>query len=114
MPASPAPCGPDSNHRCKVRQSIGLFEFDYIGLPFHGAGATPRHRYHFHRHPGRGHLTNMSMSMRIWCQSNTALRTEPRWADYTRAIESHLNEVKRPSSEVRVEGVPRMEKNVIG
>jgi Asp/Glu/hydantoin racemase len=52
--------------------------------------------------------------MRIWTQSNTALRTDPKWADYTRAIEAHLNELKRPGSEVRVEGVAKMEKNVIG
>jgi Asp/Glu/hydantoin racemase len=52
--------------------------------------------------------------MRIWAQSNTALRTEKRWADYTRAIEAHLDAVKRPDTEVRVEGVGRMEPNVIG
>jgi allantoin racemase len=52
--------------------------------------------------------------MRIWAQSNTALRTDSRWADYTRAIEAHLNAIKRPDSELRIEGVQKMEKNVIG
>ncbi len=52
--------------------------------------------------------------MRIWAQSNTALRTDSRWENYTKAIEAHLNAIKRPGSEVRVEGVKNMEKNVIG
>ncbi len=50
--------------------------------------------------------------MRIWIQSNTALRTDPIWADYTNAIEAHMEEIKRPGSEVRVEGVDAMEKNL--
>src|SRR5689334_19609592 len=50
--------------------------------------------------------------MRIWVQSNTALRTDPIWADYTQSIEAHMDEIRRPDTEVRVEGVDKMAKNL--
>ena len=53
------------------------------------------------------------MSMRLWCQSNTAL-AESRWSAYTQALTAHLEQVKRPGSELRVEGVPKMQSNVPG
>src|SRR3954469_6689597 len=49
--------------------------------------------------------------MRIWIQSNAALRTDPKWAGYTRSIEARMEEVKRPGTEVRVEGTQRIEKS---
>ena len=52
--------------------------------------------------------------MRIWVQSNTALRADSMWRDYTVALEAHMNNVKRPGSEVRVEGVAKMERDVEG
>ena len=50
--------------------------------------------------------------MRIWLQSNTALRTDPIWSDYTKAIETHMDEVRRSDCEIRVEGVDAMEQNL--
>lgn len=52
--------------------------------------------------------------MKIWFQSNTALRSDPKWAKYTGAIEKHVAEIKRPDTEVRVEGVEKQEKNLEG
>lgn len=52
--------------------------------------------------------------MKIWFQSNIALRSDPKWARYTQAIEKHVAEVKRPDTEVRVEGVEKQEKNLEG
>jgi allantoin racemase len=52
------------------------------------------------------------MAMRIWLQSNTALRTDPIWSAYTKAIEAHMDEIRRSDCEIRVEGVDTMEKNL--
>jgi len=52
--------------------------------------------------------------MRIWIQSNTALRSDRVWADYAMALEGHMNQIKRSGTEIRVEGVERMERNVEG
>jgi allantoin racemase len=50
--------------------------------------------------------------MRIWVQSNTALRADAVWHDYTLALEAHMDRVRRPDTEVRVEGVPSMEADI--
>ena len=50
--------------------------------------------------------------MRIWMQSNTALRTDPIWTDYTKSIEAHMDEIRCPGTEIRVEGVEKMETNL--
>ncbi len=52
--------------------------------------------------------------MRIWFQSNIALRSDKIWDNYTRAIEEHVNRIKRPDTEVRVEGVEKQESNLEG
>ena len=52
--------------------------------------------------------------MRIWFQSNIALRSDRTWENYTRAIEAHVNKIKRPGTEVRVEGVEKQESNIEG
>lgn len=52
--------------------------------------------------------------MRIWFQSNIALRSDKTWENYTRAIEAHVDKIKRPGTEVRVEGVEKQESNIEG
>jgi allantoin racemase len=52
--------------------------------------------------------------MRIWVQSNTALRADEMWRGYVAALEAHMDKVRRAGTEVRVEGVPKMESDVEG
>ena len=49
--------------------------------------------------------------MRIWLQSNAALRSDPRWAAYTRSIEARMAGLARPGTELRLEGTQRIEKS---
>ncbi len=50
--------------------------------------------------------------MRIWVQSNTALRSDSAWSRYTEALELHLGAVKEETTELRIEGVEKMEHRV--